>query len=78
MTHSSEDVIFFAARDDTIRLFSLSEKGDLDIPIVCEYQDVFPEELPGMPPHRPVEFVLNLSLARNLCANVLTSSDLKS
>ena len=30
------------------------------IPVVCEYQDVFPEELPGMPPHRPVEFVINL------------------
>ena len=82
MTHSCEDVIVFAARDDTIRLFSLNEKGELDaisqIPVVCEYQDVFPEELPGMPPHRPVEFVIDLELARNLCANVLTSSDLKS
>ena len=82
MTHSSEDVIVFAARDDTIRLFSLNEKGELDaisqIPVICEYQDVFPEELPGMPPHRPVEFVIDLSLAWNLFANVLTSLDLKS
>ena len=64
LTHSSEDVIVFAARDNTIRLFSLNEKGELDaisqIPVVCEYQDVFPEELPGMPPHRPVEFVIEL------------------
>ena len=30
------------------------------IPVVCEYQDVFPEELPGMPPHQPVEFVIDL------------------
>ena len=64
LTHSSEDVIVFAARDDTIRLFSLNEKGELDaisqIPVVCEYQDVFLEELPGMPPHRPVEFVIDL------------------
>ena len=64
LTHSSEDVIVFAARDDTIRLFSLNEKAELDaisqIPVVCEYQDVFPEELPGMPPHRPVEFVIDL------------------
>ena len=55
LTRSSEDVIVFAARDDTIRLFSLNEKGELDaisqIPVVCEYQDVFPEELLGMPPH---------------------------
>ena len=64
LTHPSEDVIIYAARDDTIRLFSLNEKGELDaisqIPVVCEYQDVFPEELPGMPPHRPVEFVIDL------------------
>jgi len=64
LTHSSEDVIVFAAPDDTIRLFSLNEKGELDaisqIPVVCEYQDVFPEALPGMPPHRPVEFVIDL------------------
>ena len=57
-------MIIFAARDDTIRLFSLNEKGELDaisqIPVVCEYEDVFPEELPGMPPHRPVEFVIDL------------------
>ena len=55
LTHSCEDVIVFAARDDTIRLFSLNEKGELDvisqIPVICEYQDVFPEELLGMPPH---------------------------
>ena len=64
MTHSSKDVIIYAARYETIRLFSLNEKGELNaisqIPVVCEYQDVFPEELPGMPPHRPVEFVIDL------------------
>ena len=41
LTHLSEDVIVFAARDNTIRLFSLNEKGELDansqIPVVCEY-----------------------------------------
>ena len=26
-----------------------------DIPVVCEFLDVFPEELPGMPPNREVE-----------------------
>ena len=30
LTHSFEDVIIFAARDDTICLFSLNEKGELD------------------------------------------------
>jgi hypothetical protein len=31
-----------------------------DIPVVCEYPDVFPDELPGMPPDRDVEFVIEL------------------
>ena len=30
------------------------------IPVVCEFPDVFPEELPGMPPDREVEFVIEL------------------
>jgi hypothetical protein len=28
--------------------------------VVCEYPDVFPEELPGMPPDRDIEFVIEL------------------
>jgi hypothetical protein len=27
------------------------------VPVVCEYPDVFPEELPGMPPDRDIEFI---------------------
>ncbi|WVZ84394.1 hypothetical protein U9M48_031431 [Paspalum notatum var. saurae] len=30
------------------------------IRVVCEYLDVFPEELPGMPPDREVEFLIEL------------------
>jgi hypothetical protein len=30
------------------------------VPIVCEYPDVFPEELPGMPPDRDIEFIVEL------------------
>ncbi|XP_014755974.1 uncharacterized protein LOC106866382 [Brachypodium distachyon] len=39
-----------------------SLKGDSseEIPIVCEYPDVFPEDLPGMPPDREVEFLIDL------------------
>ena len=28
--------------------------------MVCEYEDVFLDELPGLPPHRDVEFVIEL------------------
>jgi hypothetical protein len=31
-----------------------------DIPAVCEFPDVFPEDLPGVPPVRDVEFVIEL------------------
>ena len=30
------------------------------VPVVCEYPDVFPEDLPGIPPDREVEFVIEL------------------
>jgi hypothetical protein len=38
----------------------LDGKSLEDIRVVCEYLDVFPEELPGMPLGRDVEFVINL------------------
>ena len=31
-----------------------------DIPVVCEYADVFLDDLPGMPPDRNIEFVIEL------------------
>ncbi|KAL0346154.1 UNVERIFIED_CONTAM: RNA-directed DNA polymerase [Sesamum radiatum] len=30
--------------------------GVLEVPVVREFPDVFPEELPGLPPHREVDF----------------------
>jgi hypothetical protein len=31
-----------------------------DIPVVCEFPNVFPKDLPGLPPERDVEFVIEL------------------
>jgi hypothetical protein len=31
-----------------------------DIPVVCEFLDAFLEDLPGLPPERDVEFVIEL------------------
>ena len=31
------------------------------VPVVCEFPDVFPEELPGMPPDREIEFRIELA-----------------
>jgi hypothetical protein len=38
-------------------MFSLTAKS---ISVVEEFMDVFPEELPGMPPEREVEFYIDL------------------
>ena len=36
-------------------------RQDLDLPrVVCEYVDVFPDELPGLPPQRVVDFDIEL------------------
>ncbi|MGG6561057.1 UNVERIFIED_CONTAM: hypothetical protein C3O89_18170, partial [Clostridioides difficile] len=37
-----------------------SEKKPESVPVVCEYPDVFPEELPGLPPVREIEFGIEL------------------
>ena len=36
-------------------------RHDLDLPwVVCEYDDVFPDELPGLPMQRDVDFCIEL------------------
>ena len=38
-------------------------RPDLDLPrVVCEYEDVFPDELSGLPPERVVDFGIELHL----------------
>jgi hypothetical protein len=40
--------------------FSMTELPLKKIPMVCEYADVFPDELPGMPPDWDIEFAIEL------------------
>jgi hypothetical protein len=40
--------------------FSMMELPLKKILVVCEYADVFPDELPGMPPDRDIEFAIEL------------------
>ena len=36
-------------------------RQDLSLPlVVCEYEDVFPDELPGLLPYRDVDFMMEL------------------
>ena len=38
-----------------------ADKGSVDrVPVVCEFQDVFPEELSGLPPERKIEFCIDV------------------
>ena len=37
------------------------EREDFILPrVVCEYEDVFPDELSGLPPYKDVDFVIEL------------------
>ena len=31
-----------------------------DVPVACEFPDVFPDELPGLPPHREIEIYIDV------------------
>jgi hypothetical protein len=42
------------------RVCATSVKEIYDIPIVCEFSDMFPDDLPSLPPDREVEFVIEL------------------
>jgi hypothetical protein len=41
-------------------LNQLDATSTMDVKTVSEFMDVFPEELPGMPPDREIEFVIEL------------------
>jgi hypothetical protein len=55
--------LYLPFKDDTDSCAYVTIISPLDeIPVVCEYPDVFPDELPGMPPDRDVEFVIELQI----------------
>jgi hypothetical protein len=52
----------FLPRQDSTQscAFAMTELPLKKIPVVYEYVDVFPDELPGMPPDRDIEFAIEL------------------
>ena len=48
-----------------IRRVEAETGADKNVPVVCEFPDVFPEESPGLPPEREIKF----------CIDVVTSTD---
>ena len=61
----------------------LSGRGEIGVGstlVVCEYEDVFPEELPGLPPHRDVDFVIELHpdpLPISMTLNIMVPAELQ-
>jgi hypothetical protein len=55
-----ENLVMDKAASNKIVLNHLDAASTLDIKTVSEFIDVFPEELPGMPPDREIEFVIEL------------------
>ena len=43
-----------------------------DIPVVNEFEDVFPQDLPGLPPDRVIEFAIELAQGRRQFQKHLT------
>ena len=39
--------------------------------VVCEYEDVFPDELSGLAPQRDVDFIIELHLSTSLISMTL-------
>src|SRR5438874_4512200 len=63
LTHPSGQTIDSTSHSSRIQMHTLNvlPLPNLEhIPTVCDFPDVFPEELPGMPPDRCVEFIVDL------------------
>jgi hypothetical protein len=59
---TSEDLVLYLPSQDSTRSCALAmmESPVKKIPVVCEYADVFPDELPGLPPDWDIEFAIEL------------------
>jgi hypothetical protein len=56
-------IVYSLTQSPSVQLYSLNGNPlpELElVPVVCDFPGVFPEELPGMPPDRAIEFVIEL------------------
>jgi hypothetical protein len=54
----AENMVTDKAASNRVVLNQLDAASIMDVRTVSEFPDVFPEELPGMPPDREIEFVI--------------------
>ena len=43
-----------------VRIIEVETGADKNVPVLCDFPDVFPEELPGLPPEREIEFYIDV------------------
>jgi hypothetical protein len=55
-----EPVVIAKGMVNHAKINQLGASQGSEVPVVNEFPDVFPEELPGMPPDRDIEFVIEL------------------
>src|SRR3954467_10764370 len=63
LTHPSGQTINYTSPRSRTQMHSLNVLPLLDledIPVVCNFPDIFPKELLGMPPDKCVEFIVDL------------------
>jgi hypothetical protein len=60
LEYVADNLVMDKATSNRIVLNHLDAISTLDIRTISEYPDVFLEELPGMPPDREIEFVIEL------------------
>jgi hypothetical protein len=56
----TEPVVTTKGFSNRAKVNQLDASQGSEVPVVNEFPDVFPEELPGMPPNRDIEFVIEL------------------
>jgi hypothetical protein len=60
LEYVTEPVITAKGVANGVKLNQLDVSQGPMVPVVNEFPDVFPEELPGIPPDRDIEFVIDL------------------
>jgi hypothetical protein len=56
----AEPVVTAKGMTNHAKITQLDAVQSSEVPVVNEFPDVFPEELPGMPPDRDIKFVIEL------------------
>jgi hypothetical protein len=60
LKYVAEPVVTTKGIANRTKINQLGASQGSEVPVVNEFPDVFPEELPGMPPDRDIKFVIEL------------------